>query len=58
MAAQTEQTEVSLTELAYALGYADQAHLARDFKQATGKTLSALRRAAVEADAVIDRGAA
>jgi AraC-like DNA-binding protein len=28
----------SLTELAYALGYADQAHLNRDFKQLTGIT--------------------
>ncbi|MEZ4321692.1 MAG: helix-turn-helix domain-containing protein [Myxococcota bacterium] len=28
-----------LAELAYALGYADQAHLARDFRAATGRTL-------------------
>jgi transcriptional regulator GlxA family with amidase domain len=33
-------TAGQLADLAYSLGYADQAHLARDFRAATGKTLS------------------
>ena len=33
-------TGEQLADLAYSLGYADQAHLARDFRAATGKTLS------------------
>ncbi len=32
-----------LAALAYSLGYADQAHLARDFRAATGRTLSTLK---------------
>lgn len=40
-AGETEQ----LGDLAFALGYADQAHLARDFRSATGRTLTALRGA-------------
>ncbi|MCU0309109.1 MAG: helix-turn-helix domain-containing protein [Thermoleophilia bacterium] len=36
--------EASLAALAARLGYADQAHLARDFKAATGRTPGAFRR--------------
>ena len=50
--------EVAFTELAYALGYADQAHMARDFKKATGKRLSEVRNAAREDAAAPRRGAA
>ncbi len=35
---------ISLARLAAELGYADQAHLARDFKDATGKSLTAFGR--------------
>lgn len=43
VAARVEEGEaVELAALAYELGYADQAHLARDFRSATGRTLSEL----------------
>lgn len=43
-ATRAQRREGTLTELAHHLGYADQAHLARDFKNATGKTLTTLRQ--------------
>jgi AraC-like DNA-binding protein len=43
VAARAEAGETEhLGDLAYTLGYADQAHLARDFRAATGRTLTAL----------------
>ncbi|MBL9038541.1 MAG: helix-turn-helix transcriptional regulator [Archangium sp.] len=40
-AVRLERGAVSLTDLAFELGYADHAHLTRDFKAATGKAPSA-----------------
>ncbi len=37
--------EGGLADLAFALGYADQAHMARDFRAATGRTLTSFARA-------------
>jgi AraC-like DNA-binding protein len=43
-AARIERGDCSLTELAAELGYADSAHLSRDFSAATGRTPTALAR--------------
>ena len=43
---------IELSTLAYDLGYADQAHLSREFKRETGWTPARFRRKAVEAGAI------